>query len=59
MVPANAYHAEFPEYILAKDRPICHLETLNAVVALLMWAPQLAHQLVHLLSDNATAVSIF
>ena len=55
----DAYHAEFPFHILVEDRPICHLKALNAVVALRLWAPQLAHKLVHLFSGNATAVSIF
>ena len=31
---SDAYLAEFPASILAEDRPICHLEALNAVVAL-------------------------
>ena len=42
----DAYHAEFPFHILDEDRPICHLEALNVVVALRLWAPQLAHQLI-------------
>ena len=56
---ANAYYAQFPFHILAEDLRICHLEALNAVVARRLWAPQLAHKLVHLFSENATAVSIF
>ena len=55
----DAYHTKFPFHIMAEDKPICHLEALNTVVALRLWAPQLVHKLVHLFADNATAVSIF
>ena len=59
--PTEAYHAHFPPSILQKDQHICHLEALNVVVVVVvkLWTPRLSHQLVHLYSDNATAVAIF
>ena len=49
---------QFPPHILHPDLSICHLEALNAVVAVMVWAPKFANHLVHLFSDNATAVAI-
>ena len=50
---------EFPSHIQQKGMSIFHLEALNAVVAMRVWAPQFANQLFHLLSDNSTDVVIF
>ena len=55
----EAYHVHFPSTILHKEQPICHLKALNMVVAVKLWAPHLGHKLIHLYSDNATAVAIF
>ena len=41
-----------------KNLSICHLEALNAVVAIKVWVPSFTKQLVHLSFDNATAVAI-
>ena len=48
---------QFPAYILQQTLFICHLEVLNAMVALKMWAPKLTTQLVHLFCDNVSAVA--
>ena len=48
-----------PTHILHQNLSICHLEALNALVAVKVWAPHVKGQLVHLFSDNATAVDIF
>ena len=54
-----AYHAQFPPHIMSEGHPICHLEALNAVVAIKLWAPSFSNCLLHLFSDNAKAVAIF
>ena len=58
-VPYAAYHMEFPPQLVGEDHPICHLDDVNAVAALLTWASQLQGCLVHLHTDNATAAAIF
>ena len=55
----QAYHARFPPHVLSADPAICHLEALNAVVALTLWADRLRGQLVHLFSDSSMAVMVF
>ena len=55
----EAYHTEFPAHILLKKRPICHLEVLNAMVALITWVAKLCGKLGHLYCDNTTAVVVF
>ena len=55
----EAYHTQFPAHVVQQNASICHLEALNAMVAVKLWAPKLATQLVHLFCDNATAVAIF
>ena len=57
--PTETYHACFPPTILYQEHPICNLEALNVVVTMKLWAPLLAHKLIHVYSDNATAVAIF
>ena len=54
----EAYHTLFPLSVLRQQRSICHLEALNAVVALKVWAERLTEQRVVLHSDSATAVAI-
>ncbi len=54
----EAYHHKFPRDIVNKGLSICHLEAINAVAALNLWAPGLKGKLVHLHSDSATAVAI-
>ena len=53
------HHACFSPTILHQEHPICHLEALNVVVGMKLWAPLLADKLIHVYSDNATAVAIF
>ena len=55
----QAYHRVFPPQILHQNLPICHLEALNAVVALKVWAHMFSGHLVHLFSVNTTSVAIF
>ena len=47
------------KHIISDNHPICHLEVLNVVVALSIWAPKLICKLVHLFCDNAMAVNVF
>ena len=56
----EAYHMEVPPHphIQQQSLSICHLELWNAIVAVKMWVPQFANRLIHILSDNATAVAI-
>ncbi len=54
----EAYHHKFPQTLISRGLSICHLEAINAVAALKLWAPSLRGQLVHLHSDSATAVAI-
>ena len=56
---SQAYHMEFPPHIQQQDLSICHLEALNAIVTMKVWASQFANQLIHFMSDNFTAVVIF
>ena len=45
-------------HILHQNLSICHLEALNALVAVKVWTPHFTGQRVHLFSDNAIAVAI-
>ena len=54
-----AYHVQFPPHIIREAHPICHLEALNIVVAIKLWAPKFSNSLLHLFSDSATALAIF
>ncbi len=54
----QAYHTLFPLEVQRQRHSICHLEALNIVIALKIWAPALRGQLVHILSDSATAVAV-
>lgn len=36
----EAYHNKFHQHIIKPHHPICHLEALNAVVTVKMWAQQ-------------------
>ena len=56
----RAYHTTFFTSRVLWDNPfICHLEALNAALAIKLWAPQFVHQLIHLFCDNQAAVTIF
>ena len=50
---------ELHTHIAHKNHSIGQLKALNAVVAIKVWAPTFTNQLVHLFSDNSTAVAIF
>ena len=49
------YCEEFPDYVLAQQHPIAHLELLNVVVAVRTWAKEWAHQRVQVQCDNMNA----
>ena len=49
---AEAYHTIFPQCILDHGHPICELESLNAAVAVKLWAPTLVSRRVRLYSDG-------
>ena len=54
------YHTTFPSRVLWDNPLICHLEALNATLAIKLWAPQFVHhQLIHLFCDNQATVTIF
>ena len=55
----RTYHATFSPRVLWADPPISHLGPLNTALAIKMWAPQFAHQLLHLFCDSQAAVTIF
>ena len=48
----EAYHLEFPPYIIQQGLSIYHLEALHAMAALNVWTPTFTKQPVHLFSDN-------
>ena len=52
------YHARFPEPILQQNRPICHLEMLNIVAAIKIWAPQCNYHTITIHCDNSVAISV-
>jgi len=54
----QCYHQKYPENLLDKDMSICHLECINALAALRLWAPGLRQSHVNLYSDSATAVAV-
>ena len=56
---SHAYHDLLTSSVLQASPLICHLEALNAAVALKLWNPILSHRRVHLFCDNAAAVCIF
>ena len=49
---------EFPEHIAALNLSICHLEMLNCLVAIRMWAPHLQARHVNLHCDSMVAVNV-
>ena len=55
----RAYHTIFPPRVLRDNTLICHLEALNAALAIKLWAPHYMHQLIHLFCDNQATVTIF
>jgi hypothetical protein len=54
----QAYHLTYPQHILDKKPPICHLDALNCVIALKQWAHHLTHSKVVIHCDSATAVAV-
>ena len=59
LIVGRAYHATFPPRVLQDNPLICHLETLNATLAIKLWAPQFVHHLIHLFCDKQAAITIF
>ena len=59
LTAGRAYHTTFLPRVLWDNALISHLEALNATLAIKLWAPQFAHQLIHLFCDNHAAVTIF
>ena len=55
----RAYYAPFPARVLRANHNICHSKALNATLAIKLWAPQFAHQLLNLFCDNQATVTIF
>jgi hypothetical protein len=54
----QAYHTVYPETIRRQDHHISHLEALNCMAAVKLWAPRLAGKTAVLHCDSATAVAI-
>lgn len=52
------YHATFPTFVLEQNRPICHLEMLNIVVAAKVWAPKWRNKTIIVHCDNSPAVNV-
>jgi hypothetical protein len=52
------YHTIYPEFIMEEHLTICHLEMLNAVIAVKLWAAQWTNHAVTIYSDNAASVSV-
>ena len=48
----EAYHTQFPQHILRQNLSFCHLEALNAVVAIKSWAQKHTGKL-HLFCDRS------
>ena len=55
----HTYYVAFPTHILQQHLSICHWEALITMIAVKVWAPMFAKQLVHLFSDNTMVVAIF
>ena len=56
---AVAYLTEFPQEVNFQSHLFCHLEALNAVVAIKTWTQKYKGKQLHLFSNSATAVAIF
>ena len=46
-------------YLLIAEHPISHLEAINALASIKMWAKYFINQLVYLYCDNEMVVTIF
>ena len=55
LVGNQHYHEEFPREVQEQGHTIAHLEHLNIVVSLKMWAHQWQHHKVRIYSDNINA----
>ena len=56
---SEADRTQFPPQLVAEDHPVYHLEVVNAVAAIRVWASPLQCCLVHLHMDNTMAATIF
>jgi hypothetical protein len=54
----ECYHVVFPKEVEATKLSICHLEMLNCLVALRLWAPRLEGRHVNIHCDSMVAVSV-
>ena len=52
------YHNPYPDFITQQNRPICHLELLNIVIAAKIWCTEWRHRTVPVFCDNMTAVQV-
>ena len=59
VIAGQAYHKVSPPPTSSTKICLSHLEALNALVVVKVWVPHFRGHLVHLFSDNATAVAIF
>ncbi len=50
------HHTEYPGFITDSPLSICHLEALNCVVSLKLWAPKMSGTTVQLLCDSMVTV---
>ncbi len=51
------HHTTFPHFIMAMNLSICHLEALNCLVSIKLWAQSMANSTVKLLSDSMVTVN--
>jgi hypothetical protein len=54
----QAYKFVYPVQVLQQNFSICHLECLNALAAIRVWAPQLGGRCVELMSDSTVSVAV-
>jgi hypothetical protein len=54
----ECYHAVYPPSVQARGLEICHLEMLNSLIALRLWATRLTEQVVHLHCDSMVAIAV-
>ena len=52
------HHTTFPPFIIDMDLSICHMEALNCVVSLKLWADRMANSTVKLLCDSMVTVNM-
>jgi hypothetical protein len=54
----QCYHLIYPTQVVAQQLSICHLEMLNCLVALRLWAPRLHRRHVNLYCDSMVTVNV-